>query len=381
MKTIHYKETLFWYDCVQVFSAMDAIGGNYLSVLIAGNEAEDNYLAVGVSPESLRYFKSGKLELRDLILGREYPDWYTVKLEGDFSVDLKLESQTGEIPEELIPAEGFYLSAVPLDSEFVLKESKARNNVIFEAWIDPPEAARESKIHANTLAGFLTNIQTLVKHSYNKALAKMSLQGRKGLDEIDAHTIDAFGFAPGSFKVIFESYKGPDLFGFVELQRALEKLDEITDHADSPADALEVMKENQGHLVGAYIRLLDFLIKTDTAFAYKWSGPSSDKATGRTITAKQAIPLFETFTKAAQLGIENVELHGFLRKANSKNNTWTIESVDDGREYSGECKPGVTVSHLTIDGIYRFKCEERLEEQAATGKETRKLSLVSFVQG
>ena len=294
---------------------------------------------------------------------------------------MNLEIKEGEIPKDLLPAEGFFLNAAPLNSEFVQTEAKARNNVIIEVWIDPPEAARESKVHANTLAGFLTCVQTLVKHSYNKALAKLSPQARKDLDGTDAHTIDAFAFAPGSFKVAFEASKGPDLFGFIELQRALEKLDEITDNADSPAAALEVMKNNKGHLVGAYIRLLDFLIKSDTAFAYKWSSPSADKAHGRTITAKQAIPLFDTFTKAAQLGIENVELHGFLRRASSKNNTWLIESVEDGKEYSGECKEGVTVSHLTIDGIYRFKCEERLEEQPATGKETRKLSLVSSQEG
>ena len=50
MKTIHYKETLFYYDCVQVFAALDKIGGNYLCVLVDDNGDADQYLTIGISP-------------------------------------------------------------------------------------------------------------------------------------------------------------------------------------------------------------------------------------------------------------------------------------------------------------------------------------------
>lgn len=380
MKTIRHKETLFYYDCPQVFVGLDRIGGHYLSVLTEGDDDGDTYLTVGIEPEDLRSFRSGKRDLRELVVKSAVSEWFTITTLGDFSQDLKLLAANGEIPESMLPDHGFVLTGSPIGAEFVQQEAKARNNVVFEAWIDPPEAASESKIHATRLASFLNCIQTLVKHAYGKALSILSPETRREVRETDAHTLDALAFAPGSFKVRFEAFRGPDLFGFVEMQRALEKLDEITANADAPLAALEVMKANRGHVVGAYIRLLDFLIKTDTAFAYRWSIPSGEKVAGRSISVKQALPLFETLTKASQLGIETLELHGYLRKANSKNNTWSIESVEDGKEYSGDCKEGETVSHLIIDGIYRFQCEESLEEHPATGRETSKLSLISSTE-
>jgi hypothetical protein len=156
----------------------------------------------------------------------------------------------------------------------------------------------------------------------------------------------------------------------------MEKLDELTANGDAPERALEVMKGNRGHLVGAYIRLLEFLLRTDTAFAYRWSDPGAETAHGRTITARQAGPLLEVFKKVEQLGVETVELRGYLREADSKRNSWRIESLEDGKEYPGEVKEGVSVSNLTIDKVYRFTCEEVLEEQIATGREKRTLLLV-----
>ena len=380
MKTIRHKETLFYYDCVQVFSAVDRIGGSYICVLARGDDS-DSYLAAGVSPERLREFRAGKSDLRSLITQREGEEWFIVESGGDLAAELELEVKSGPVPEDLLPAEGFFLTSAPVNAEAVQKESKVRRNLVLEIWMDPPEAAVASRIRAETLAGFVSNVQTVLKHAYSKSLKGLSAETRRGLDVNDAHTIDAFAFAGGSFKVFFEAEKGPDLFGFVELKRAMEKLDELTANGDSPGKALEVMKENRGHLVGAYIRLLEFLVRTDTAFAYRWSDPGGETSHGRTITARQAGPLLEEFKKVAQLGVETVELHGYLREADSKRNSWRIESLDDGKEYPGEVAEGVSVSNLTIDKIYRFFCEERIEEQVATGREKRTLLLVRHSEG
>lgn len=378
MKTLRYHKTLFFYDGVQVFSALDDIGGNYLAVLTDSAEETDEYLAVGISPESLRQFQSGAIDLREAITKRVAEEWFLIAV-ANIREELKLVPQEGEIPEEILPSDGFIISPI-LDSksELVVSVAARRQNAILEVWINPPEAAKESKIHAATLASFLQHIQLLVKHSYTKALATMSPQTRKGLDVEDAHLLDALAFAGGSFRVVFEAAKGPDLFGFVELQRALEKLDEITSNADSPEKALEVLRHNQGHIASRYIRFLEFLIKTDTAFAYRWSAPSIGQVRGSTITQKQAIPLLELLRTENQLSVETVKLHGTLKEANAYNNTWVLESLEDRQRFHGETAPMITVSNLTIDKAYRFMCEEQLFEQPATGKEIKKLILLSY---
>ena len=376
MRTIRYTRTLFYHDCVQLFEGMDVIGGNYLCLLLENGEAADKYLAVGISPEASRKFKVGEVDLRSLIQEREFREWFTTTCTPDPANDLELEEHDGEIPHELLPSEGFILTT-QLDPAPVLKESTARRNAVLEVWVDPPEAAYGPRIRAETLAGMVGIFQNLVKHAYNKSLSGIPFASRKQIDVLDAHQMDAFVFAPGSFRVFFEASKGPDLFGFVELQRALVKIDELTANADSPEKALEIMKKNKGHVAGAYIRLLDFLIKNRTALSYKWSSPTIQGTRGGTITERQAGPLLEIFNKAEPLGIETLNIHGVLKMANSKNQTWRLASLEDHQEYSGEVKEGaVGVSHLIIDNVYTFECEEHIEEQVATGREVRKLLLV-----
>jgi hypothetical protein len=203
------------------------------------------------------------------------------------------------------------------------------------------------------------------------------------LDVLDASKLDAFETQPGSFRILFESSKGPDWYQWVELRRALEKLDEITDNAGSPEKALITLKQNKGHLAGTYIKLLEFLIETKTEFSYKWSSPDLVGARGRTITQKEAAPLLELFKSTKELGIETVDLHGCLREADSTNRHWRLESIgDDKKTYSGKVKDGCpNVSNLTIDKIYRFHCEEKIDEVVGTSREIRTLLLVDYTEG
>jgi hypothetical protein len=214
-------------------------------------------------------------------------------------------------------------------------------------------------------------------------LSTLSTAGRKGLDVIDASKLDAFETQPGSFRILFESSKGPDLYQWVELRRALEKLDEITDNAGSPEMALITLKQNKGHLAGTYIKLLEFLIEHKTEFSYKWSSPDLVGARGRTITQKEASPLLELFKSTKELGVETVDLHGHLREANSTTGHWILESIEeDKKTYSGKVKEGCRgVSSLVIENIYRFHCEEKIEEVVGTSREIRTLLLVDHADG
>ena len=76
MKKIYFKQTLFYHDGIQLFEALDVIGGHYICLLVDIGEEVDQYLVIGVSPEKIQDFLVGILDLRDLILKREIPEWF-----------------------------------------------------------------------------------------------------------------------------------------------------------------------------------------------------------------------------------------------------------------------------------------------------------------
>jgi hypothetical protein len=70
MKKIKHTSSLFYYDGVQIFEGLDDIGGHYIALLVDSGDDGDRYVIVGVSPEKLREFRSGSLELRELFTNR-----------------------------------------------------------------------------------------------------------------------------------------------------------------------------------------------------------------------------------------------------------------------------------------------------------------------
>ena len=68
MKTITVTEILVYYDGVDVFVGHDLIGGNYIGMIVDRVDGIDHYLVTGVSPNGLRRFRSGTLDLRTLLL-------------------------------------------------------------------------------------------------------------------------------------------------------------------------------------------------------------------------------------------------------------------------------------------------------------------------
>ena len=77
MKTIKATEILDYYDGVEIFAGIDEVGGSYLGVRHDISGDHDSYVVVGVRPERLREFRSGVLDLRDLMLDAPGGEWFT----------------------------------------------------------------------------------------------------------------------------------------------------------------------------------------------------------------------------------------------------------------------------------------------------------------
>lgn len=123
MKTIRHTNTLFYYDGPQIFEARDAIGGHYVAVAVESEAEADRYLVAGVSPERLRQFRSGALDLRSLLAEDGEAEWYLATAEAGLDQPLTLETQTIPLMKSgLLPDPGFVLHDHPAEAS-ELKEA------------------------------------------------------------------------------------------------------------------------------------------------------------------------------------------------------------------------------------------------------------------
>lgn len=376
MKSIQHTATLFYYDGPQVFEARDLIGGHYVGVMVEPLSDQDRYLVAGVAPERLRQFRSGTLDLRTLLIEAAAQGWYLAETSVGLEQPLLLIPQLTPIfDSKLLPDEGFVLHDRPA-AEHALKEARARNSLILEIAVEPPEAANEHRIRVDTLVGLLGHVQTMVKHGYAAAWRELPNDRRRASDKSDGYLMDVvIPAAAGSFRVVLEAAKTPDLLGQSELARALQRVDELFESASNPQQALATVKAHRGHLAGAYLRLLRFLVQHKTGLHYSWAEPAFAQSRNRSVSEAEAGPLVDVLSGVSNLGGEEVTLIGTVEKANLPTGAWGLRTED--RAVSGKIKEGgPSLEGLKIGGSYKFSCIEEIEEVEGTGREQRTLYLV-----
>jgi hypothetical protein len=135
-KFINIRTVLYYCDGVQLFDAVDAIGGRYLGLWIADLPGGGNrYLVVGVSPESLRRFRRGEIDLRFLIESRAEAAWFTVEGIHDKNASLPLFVETGPVPAAYLPDAGFVLDRAK-------PPAVSRSPEVVNGLVDPAPAER-----------------------------------------------------------------------------------------------------------------------------------------------------------------------------------------------------------------------------------------------
>ena len=109
MKTVKLTEILDYYDGIQLFAARDLIGGHYVCDLIDTVGDFDRYLVAGVRPERLDDFRTGKVDLRTLLLESPDGEWYITTADGSIDDPLTLVPQQEPLAAtEYLPDEGFF---------------------------------------------------------------------------------------------------------------------------------------------------------------------------------------------------------------------------------------------------------------------------------
>ena len=262
--------------------------------------------------------------------------------------------------------------------QLALSEARMRHNVVLEVTTDPPEAVHEHRIRVSTYTGLLNYVQTIVKHAYRASLRDLSTGNRNRTYLDEAHLMDVvIPASAGSFRVVLEASQTPDMFGFGELSRALQRMDVLFEHTDSPQGTLDILKEHRGHLAGSYVRLLNFLVQHNTGLRYSWAHPISTNANFRSVSESEAILLVDVLSGVSNLGSEPVTLVGEFERVNRHGGSWGILTEDGVR--SGRIKDGgPSLNGLRVGGRYKFHCIEEIEGIEATGRESRTLYLNEY---
>lgn len=378
MKTILHTHTLIYYDGILLFEARDPIGRHYIASQIDEVDGLDRYAVVGVSPDSLRRFRAGLLDLRSLMLEMPDGEWYIARPTADVDTPIDLEPQTARLEEtEYLPDDGLVLYDDFID-DLAIEESRSRGNTVFEFSVEPPEAAAEHRVRADTLSDLLARIQRLVKYSYESVLRDLPKQAKLDIDTTNAPLMDVVvPAAPGSFRVVFESSSRPDMFGRAELARALTRMDEVFECAMYPDEAIERLMPHKGYLAKAYIDLLKFLAAQDTGLRYSWANPDSSHPQHGGVSGGDAKRISALLELAASR-LEEVTIVGEFVRVNRSAGSWGLQT-DDGLKTGKVDNDRDILNGLRVGARYRFDCKEEIEKDAM-GDEKSTLYVKSIAQ-
>ena len=263
-------------------------------------------------------------------------------------------------------------------ASLVLQEARARGNVVFEFSVEPPETAAGHRIRTNTLGSLLLQMQTMVGHAYQSALRDLEAPVRKEIDaNKDGHLMDVVvPAAPGSYRVVLEAAKSPDMLGSGELARGLSRLDDVFAVSDDPAIAPEALQRYKGRLADSYIKLMHFLAQNRTGLRYIWAHYKSDDAPIHGVTKFGAAKLAEIFSEVESLDDEPVSVSGEFQRFNRDSRRWALLS-EDGTVESGETDgDGPSLDGFVVGHFYKFHCIKRINLVAGREKHTLLLKRV-----
>ena len=108
---------LDYYDGVQIFSAKDVAGSDYVGVFVGIVDKTDRYLVTAARPERLRQFLDGKLDLLTLLLESPGGEWYLTDDDGEAGA-LILQPQSGPLTDhdEFLPLPDLFLPGGPYET-------------------------------------------------------------------------------------------------------------------------------------------------------------------------------------------------------------------------------------------------------------------------
>ena len=381
MYKLRHSETLVFYDGPELFVAYDQLDTAYVCLLVDLKDEIDKYICVPVSKGRLANLLSGEMDLRQVLESSETGEAYEGRvIQGNLEHFDVRPLSGGDIPEAWLPEEGFFIEGWPVSDTRVVEEAHERNQAVIHWAFRPPEATLEPKITAEHLSQGVKLVQRLLKWAYSLAMRDGDRRVRERMEPAENIALEVYAFSPGSFTLHMQAAAGGDLFGYSEIAKALSILDEVSSSEQDLEDTVAMIARYGGHFATAYKNLLRFIVENETPVSYEWSMPPREDSTRRNIPRRSAQPLYDALVLRVDIGREEKRLVGTLSKVDLDRSTWRLHD-DEGSGHNGhwDQTSTVTLGGLVIETQrYEFVCEERLEEEHATGREFTRLYLKSY---
>ena len=131
MKTVKITEILDYYDGILAFAAQDPIGGHYVASLIERTSENERYLIVGARPERLDDLRTGKVDLRAILLETPGGEWYITTPEGTIDDPLALIPQPTPLADsDYLPGDGYFLGPEEPPDEAEIQRALERGKAV-----------------------------------------------------------------------------------------------------------------------------------------------------------------------------------------------------------------------------------------------------------
>jgi hypothetical protein len=128
-------KVLIYYDVPQLFSAKDAVGSNYLCLLVDDTDAKLQYLTLPVSNKKLTEVVTGTIDLRTAFITSELQKWLIInEFTDNEAIASEVDFQT--VPEEYLPSEGYYCSIYDSSEQLITSEVLERELTIVHLAIE-----------------------------------------------------------------------------------------------------------------------------------------------------------------------------------------------------------------------------------------------------
>ena len=364
-RKLRIDRILVYNDFPELFLAQDNSDLDYLCLLTNLNNDFYSYHCVSISKGRLYEFLNGKVDLREIFINPELPEWWEANDTSEQNFEITFFNNSG-LEDKFLPEEGCYL--VEEQTEDLIREEVVNtNNVVIHLSLSDEQ--NKQSIPIEDLGDFAKLYQSLVENAYKKAILSSELDHKRSYIIPDNYQLNAFASSPGSFVLHLKSNSNKDLFGNSLVEEGLRRIDEMISDPQYERELIEALRSVKGHTISNYQKILDKVINENITFKYKWLSPSSPVIHTRSINQKYAKRVKEILSLKEELVEEIREFIGFVKQADVERGSWRITNEEDSKDYTGDSE-GHLLDGITLETVrYRFVCEEIIESMKVTEKE------------
>lgn len=363
MNTVFNKETLEYYDCVLIFEAADDTGRVYIAAHNKETRSGCEYTVVPVDRSKMLEFKTGMIDLRELMLHNPERPWYITEMTaGPNQMTLQEQDSTVEhCP--FLPKQGIYLdrldwrtdahnTAVELGRAAMQVRLVSRANQI---------ANRTNEMSASIFANIVNKIASSLKELSNE----ISPTGRAGVNEINI----VGNPVAGSIIIKMVAVEQTNLWGDNNSISAMESLTQFLLLEATEPEVGKFAENRKGKSLKELRSLASDLGKGKIDINVEWSAGRADKAGEAFLNSEKAGEVAKIVNKIKKETTQSVTIEGILDAVSVRGNSWTIITDEKETKKGTIAKPGgPSLNGRTTGQRYSIQCTEITDEMSENEK-------------